>query len=212
MITLKYFVFNSFQVNTYLLTDETGTGIIIDPSFETETEYAQLKAYLKEKKIKLTAVVNTHGHVDHLLGVSRMVKDLKIPFKMHRNEELLLSSARITAEMFGLAFDETPVINQYIDESDRIEIGKHTLQVMHIPGHSPGGLAFYSAADKFVIVGDILFRSSIGRTDLPGGDYDSLISGIKQKLLTLPPETNVYSGHGPSTTIGAEHDTNPFLI
>lgn len=212
MITLKYFVFNSFQVNTYLLTDETGTGIIIDPSFETETEYTQLKNYLKEKKIKLTAVVNTHGHVDHLLGVSRMVKDFKIPFKMHRSEEFLLSSARLTAEMFGFSFDETPVINQYIDELDRIEVGKHSMQVMHIPGHSPGGLAFYSAADKFVIVGDILFRSSIGRTDLPGGDYDSLISGIKQKLLTLPPETNVYSGHGPSTTIGAEHDTNPFLI
>ncbi len=212
MISIKSFIFNSFQVNTYLLTDENGTGIIIDPSFETDQEYSLLLGYLKEQKIKLTAIVNTHGHVDHLLGVCRVKKDFKIPFRMHRGEELLLSSARITAEMFGFHFDEIPVIDQYIDEPDRIEVGKHSLQVMHIPGHSPGGLAFYSATDKFVIVGDILFRNSIGRTDLPGGDYNSLISGIKQKLLTLPPETIVYSGHGPSSTIGAEHDTNPFLI
>ncbi|HBH49831.1 MAG TPA: MBL fold hydrolase [Bacteroidales bacterium] len=212
MITIKTFVFNSFQVNSFVLHDETKEAIIIDPACENSQEYDELIDYIAENKLVPIAVVNTHAHIDHILGVETIKNKFKIPFKLHKEDEFLVENAPQSAMMFGFEFASIPLIEEYIDEGTVIKFGHSELIPYHVPGHSPGSLVFFGAKDKFIIAGDVLFKGSIGRTDLPGGDYETLITGIKSKLLTLPSDTSVYPGHGPATSIGQEHDTNPFLI
>jgi hydroxyacylglutathione hydrolase len=211
MITVKKIVLNSFQVNTYILSDETKEAIIIDPACENELEENELTDYISQNKLVPKAIVNTHAHIDHILGVDRIKKKYNIPFMLHAEDSFLVNTAPQSAQIFGFNFNSIPTIDKYIDETTDIHFGKSTLKAYHIPGHSPGSLVYYSLEDNFVIVGDVLFNGSIGRTDLPGGNYDSLISGIKEKLLSLPKETIVHCGHGPDTSIRKEHDTNPFL-
>lgn len=211
MITVKIFTFNSFQVNTYLLYDESGEAIIMDPACGSKNEVDELTTYVQENNLQVKAIINTHGHIDHIIGVNDIRNIYSIPFKINSGDNMLLENALYSAQIFGFNLETIPSVDEYIDESTVVKFGTSVLKPYHIPGHSPGSLVFYSEEDKFVIVGDVLFNGSIGRTDLPGGDYDSLISGIKEKLLTLPGDTKVYSGHGPATTIQAEYDTNPFL-
>lgn len=211
MISLKTFTFNSFQVNTYVLHDETNDSIIIDPACESAHEIEQLIQYIKDNNLNPRAIINTHGHIDHIVGINDIKNTFSIPFKIHLEEKLLLENALYSAQLFGFSLETIPIVDEFIEEGAIITFGNSSIKALHIPGHSPGSLVYYSEDNKFVIVGDVLFNGSIGRTDLPGGDYDSLISGIKGKLLSLPSDTVVYSGHGPSTTIGQEHDTNPFL-
>ena len=212
MITIKTFVFNSFQVNTFVLSDETGEAIIIDPACENDQEVEMLSEYISKQKLKPKAIVNTHAHIDHIVGIDRIKENYNIPLLIHSDDSFLLDRALESAQIFGFNLKAAPHAEEYIDENKSLRFGNSLLKVFHIPGHSPGSLVYFSSDDKFVIVGDVLFNGSIGRTDLPGGDYEALISGIKEKLFSLPKETIVHCGHGPTTSIQKEHDTNPFLI
>ncbi len=212
MINLKVFTFNSFQVNTYLLFDETKETIIIDPAFNTENDKELLFSFIKDNSLKPVAIANTHGHIDHILGVETTKKNYEIPFFLNDNDAFLVSTASQSAMLFGFDFENAPVIDKTLDESSLLAFGNSQIQLLHVPGHSPGSIVFYAKDEQFIIAGDVLFKNSIGRTDLPGGNHEELLTGIKSKLLTLPRSTKVYCGHGPSTSIGFEYDTNPFLV
>lgn len=211
MIKIKTLVFNPFQENTYLLSDETNECVIVDAGCYTSQEFDLLVNYLEKNSLQPVKLVNTHCHVDHVLGISRLMEKYSIPFEAHKNEDPILANAVTHGKVFGFELEQPPFPTKYINEGDEIKVGNSTLKVLEVPGHSQGSVALYSSEGEFVIVGDVLFRGSIGRTDLPGGDYDQLINSIYKKLLVLDRSTVVYPGHGPSSTIGQEIMTNPFL-
>lgn len=211
MITIKTFVFNSFQENTFLLYDETNECIIIDAGNNNPNENQQIDDFINENNLTLKAIVNTHGHLDHVMGNSYLVDKYKVPSVAHKSEMPLLERSKDMAIAFGFDLEEPPVPTRFVEEDEVIEFGKSELLVKHVPGHSPGSIALYNEQDNFVIVGDVLFAGGIGRTDLPGGDYDTLINSINQKLFTLNSDTVVYPGHGESTTIHKEKESNPFF-
>lgn len=212
MITLKTFVYNSFQENTYLLSDETNSCIIVDPGMNTSNEQIKLTEYIGQNQLKPVAMINTHCHVDHVMGCNFVKSTYNVPFIIHSDETHVLKNAVRFGEVFGLEIKEPPVPDAYLAQGDIYNFGNSSIQILHIPGHSPGSIALYCASDNIIITGDVLFKGSIGRTDLPGGDYQTLIDHIKSKLLVLPRETMAFPGHGPETTIGDEYDTNPFLV
>ncbi|MBN2276025.1 MAG: MBL fold metallo-hydrolase [Bacteroidales bacterium] len=208
---IKTFIFNEFQVNTYVLSDETRECLIIDPGCNDSLHKSELREYILSESLKPTMLVNTHGHIDHIAG-NRFVHDaFGILPAIHEQDRFLLGLAQHFADLFGFTTELSPEPAKILNEGDEICFGKTVLKVFHIPGHSPGSIVLYSEEEKMVIAGDVLFSGSVGRTDLPGGDHYTLIRGIREKLMTLPRETVVYPGHGPSTTIGEEYDTNPFL-
>ena len=211
MIEVKTFIFNAFQENTFVVYDESKKCLIIDAGCNSPTEHEEIIQFITGQDLTPVALVNTHCHIDHLLGVDYLKKHYSVPFKTHEADKPLLVHAAQQALFYGLEFDGSPEVDGFLEDGDILEAGTASFKILHIPGHSPGSIALYSEPDWKVIVGDVLFRGSIGRTDLPGGDYDTLISGIKEKLLTLDPETVVFSGHGPNTTIGHESISNPFL-
>lgn len=212
MIKIKNLVFNPFQENTYLLFDEeTKDCAIVDAGCYTPEEYQLLYKFIESNNLKPTMLINTHCHVDHVLGIGQLISKYNIPFKAHKNEDPIIADAVNHGKLFGFVLEQPPYPTEYIKEGEEVKIGSSTLKIYDVPGHSPGSLAFHSPEDNFVVVGDVLFRGSIGRTDLPGGDYDQLINNIYKKLLVLDRDTVVYPGHGPSTTIGNEIMTNPFL-
>ncbi len=211
MLSIEALVFNSFQVNTYLVSNDKGDCLVIDPAFYSPEETRSFDHYISSAGLNIIGQLNTHCHVDHVLGVKHMQTAYNCPLRAHINESGLLNNAPIMGEVFGLKVEALSGIDMEIGESDSIAIGKDTLRSILVPGHSPGSLSFYSAEAGFVVTGDALFQGSIGRTDLPGGDYDTLISSIRNNLLILPPETRVYPGHGDPTTIGEEASSNPFL-
>ncbi len=203
---IEMFSVGPFMENTYVVADEkTGQAIIVDPGGENH----KILAYLEEKQLKATAIVCTHGHIDHIAGVVELRKALDVPFLIHKADEILVRHAPESARMFGMQMDEVPEIDGYIEEGKAVELGDITLEVLHTPGHSAGGVCI--KGNGFVLAGDTLFNMSVGRTDLPGGSYETLIRSIHEKLMTLPDETEVYCGHGPATTIGFERENNPFL-
>lgn len=211
MTQLHTFVFNPFQENTYLLADETGECIIVDPGCYFEEEKYTLFNFIQKNNYRLTKIVNTHCHVDHILGSAFLSSKFNVSFEANKEDEFLLQNAVEHGKMFGFDVEPPPAISKYLAENEDLVFGSTILKVLHVPGHSPGSIALYCKAQKFVITGDVLFSGSIGRTDLPGGDYNVLINSIKNKLLSLPDDVIVYAGHGPSTTIGHERRTNPFL-
>ncbi len=211
MITLKTFVFNPFQENTYILADETGDCVIIDPGCYNDKEFKQLTEYIIVNKYNPKRIINTHGHVDHVAGIARVSKEYNLIPEFHKDEIVLLEKAVEHGKMFGFAIESLPSKFKLIDEENPVKFGNSSLKVLHVPGHSRGSVAFYSASDNIVITGDVLFKDSIGRTDLEGGDYDVLMNSIFKKILTLGDEVAVFPGHGPSTTIGIEKLNNPFL-
>ncbi len=211
MISIEKFVFNDFQVNTFILSDETKECLIIDPGCFTLEEKAQLLDYCNKNKLKPEKIVNTHCHVDHVLGNAFVINSYNIPAAAHKDDQYLLDGVVEYGQVFGFTVEDPPGINEYLEDNSLVEFGKSQLNVLHVPGHSRGSIALYSPDQKFIIAGDVLFYGSIGRTDLPGGDYDTLINSIKTKILTLPENVIVYPGHGPSTTVKAEINTNPFL-
>jgi len=212
MITLKTFEFNPFQENTYVLSDETGECIIIDAGCYTENEFRKLFSYISSNKLNPVRLVNTHGHVDHIMGVKGVSERYGLKPEIHMLDLYLVENAPEHAKMFGFEIPALPAFNNYLEEGINIRFGKSELEVLFVPGHTAGSVAFFAAIDKFVITGDVLFKGSIGRTDLPGGDYDKLMSSIFQKLLVLDNSVLVFPGHGPSTTIGLEKINNPFLV
>jgi glyoxylase-like metal-dependent hydrolase (beta-lactamase superfamily II) len=211
MISVKIFVFNAFQENTYVLHDPSGECIVIDAGNSTAGENEQLVDYFDEKSIRPVKLINTHGHLDHVFGNAWFMENYSMKTSLHRADEPLIKGAKEHGYLYGISMDTPPPVGEYLEEGDLIQFGQSTLKCIHVPGHSPGSLVFYSEQDGFIIVGDVLFQGSIGRTDLPGGDYATLINGISNKLFTLDDKVVVYCGHGPETTIGNERRFNPFF-
>jgi len=211
MINIKIFVFNAFQENTFLLFDETKECVIIDAGCNEEVEFSQIDEFIKENNLVLKSIINTHCHIDHIMGNSYLVNKYKVQSIAHKEDLPLIERSKDMAAAFGFDVQEPPIPNQFVNEGDEIRFGNTVLNVKHVPGHSPGSIALYNDLEKFVIVGDVLFAGGIGRTDLPGGDYDTLIASIKDKLFTLNGDVVVYPGHGESTTIAQEKESNPFF-
>jgi hydroxyacylglutathione hydrolase len=211
MISIKVFVFNAFQENTFVLYDETGEAIIIDAGCQSTIEINNLTDFIKKQNLKPVELLSTHGHIDHILGNLFLKNNYNIAYRAHEGDRFLIENAVEQASLFGLKIEKPPLPDQYLSDNEQIQFGNSILDVIYLPGHSPGGVGFYCKEQKFIVVGDVLFSGSIGRTDLPGGDYNQLINSIQSKLLILPENTVVYPGHGPHTNIGEEKRTNPFL-
>ena len=211
MIHVASFTFNPFQENTYVLYDETKECIIIDPGCYTENERKQLKAFIKNEGLKPVRLINTHCHLDHICGNAFIAKEYNLELEAHEGEKVVLDSSVAHGQMYGFVFEPSPAIGSYLKEGEKVRFGNSSLDILYTPGHSPASITFYSKEDGFVIAGDVLFFMGIGRTDLPGGDHQTLLKSIREQLFTLPEETLVYNGHGQKTKIGFEKVNNPFL-
>lgn len=212
MIQIKSFTFNPFSENTFLLFDETNECVIIDPGCYETNEKEELRDFIKERALKPVRLVNTHCHIDHVLGVKYVAEMYDLNFEFHKKEMPIFESTEMVAQMYGIPNLDLPVAPScFLNEVDVVEFGVSKLDIIFVPGHSPGHIAFINKDQKFAVAGDVLFYGSIGRTDLPGGDHSMLISSIKSKLLPLGDDFVIYSGHGPETNIGFERMNNPFL-
>jgi len=211
MIKVEKFVVNPLGENSYILSDETGECIFIDPGFYYDEEHQEVKEYVTDNRLTPIKITNTHCHFDHIMGVEFVRNEFKIPFFAHAEDVFWVEKAVAQGEMFGFEMKPVAPIDAFLSENEFVEFGNSRLQIIHVPGHSPGHVVFYSEKDKTLIAGDVLFYGSIGRTDLPGGNHETLISNIKNKLLVLPDGTTVFCGHGPETKLGFEKRTNPFL-
>ncbi len=208
---IKQFAFNPFQVNTYVLYDDTGECAIIDPSCYEKSEKKQLADFIKETGLKPVLQLFTHCHIDHMLGSRFVSKTYKLKPLTHKDSLTFLENSKEYGKVFGFDVDKPILPEVFLDDGDTLYFGNQELNVIYTPGHAAGSLCYHHEKEGFVIVGDVLFKSGIGRTDLPTGDHDLLIKSILQKLLILPKDTMVYPGHGPSTTVGEEKTGNPFL-
>lgn len=211
MISVKSFTFNDFEENTYVLYDASKKCVIIDPGCNDLDEQNKLSKFIEEQQLIPVYLINTHCHIDHILGNSFVSKKYNLPLTAHKNEQVVLHFGVQTASMYNINYEVSPEITEFIDEGDKIVFGQSELQILFTPGHSPASISLYNAESKLLIAGDVLFQGSIGRTDLPGGNFETLIRAIKNKFFTLPDETVVYAGHGESTYIGIEKRTNPFF-
>ena len=211
-MTIKTFTFNPIQENTYLVYDETNEAVVIDAGCVSEIEKRALKNYIEDNNLSLKRVINTHLHFDHQFGNKFLFDTYGILPEAGKADEYLLDDVVAHVRSFGLDIkEEAQPLGGYLTENQVIKFGNTSFVIYQVPGHSPGSVAFYDQKDGIVFAGDVLFRGSIGRTDLPQGDYATLIESITKKLLPLPDSTVVYCGHGPSTTIGFERKNNPFL-
>ena len=208
---VKYFEFNPFSENTYVLYDETKECIIVDPGCYNKQENDILSQFIEEEKLTPVKLVLTHGHIDHIFGNAFVHEKYGLPPEAHMQTRELLRLAGQMAHLYGLNYVESPEIAVELEEGGTITFGNTQLDIIWVPGHSPDSICLLNHKEKVAVVGDVLFRGSIGRTDLPGGDYNILITGIKEKLLSLPDDWIIYNGHGPNTVIGHERRTNPFL-
>ena len=211
MLQVKSFTFNPVQENTYVIYNDQGWCAIIDPGCYFSNERIELKTYIEERGFTPKYLLNTHCHLDHVFGNKFVHDTYGLNLHLHPKEKKLLDFAPQSGESWGLSFDNYDGELVFIDEKDRIRIGEDELTIFFTPGHSPGSICFYSQTEKFVIGGDVLFRQSIGRYDLPGGNLNTLLTSIREKLFVLPDDVVVFSGHGPETTIGYEKKFNPFL-
>lgn len=210
MLYIKKFTFNPFQENTYVVHNGK-EAIVIDPGCWNNEEERAMEAYLKDNALKPVRLVLTHGHIDHILGCAWMHKRYELLPEIHKADLPTLHSGVPAAKMYNIPYNTSPEPEKFIAAGDVIRLGTDELKVLFVPGHAPGHIALHCAAQKFVISGDVLFRQSIGRTDLPGGNMDTLLKSIRQELFPLGDEVEVYCGHGPETTVGEEKRSNPFL-
>jgi len=211
MATVQSFVNNPYQENTYLLFDETGECAIIDPGMYTAAEQNAVVAFIRANNLKPVLLLNTHCHIDHVLGNKFVFDQYGLKPQFHEGESEVLGAVVAYAPSMGFRYDPSPLPDTYLPETGIVKFGNSELQLIFAPGHSPAHLCFYDKAANILIGGDVLFRNSIGRTDLPGGNYSTLIKNIEEKLFLLPDDCTVYPGHGPETTIGYEKQTNPYL-
>jgi hydroxyacylglutathione hydrolase len=205
---LEMLTVSPFQENCYIVGDErSGEGAIVDPGDEA----ARIAIAVEETGLEIGSIILTHAHVDHVGAVAALVDEYSCPVLMHAEAEPMLRQLPTQAMMMGLTFGKVPRVDRYIEDEEILEVGDLGLRSLYTPGHAPGHLAFYIEDEGLVLSGDALFAGSIGRVDLPGGSMEVLMRSIEERLLALPDETLVYSGHGPRTTIGNERTSNPFL-
>jgi hydroxyacylglutathione hydrolase len=210
MIKVQVFTFNPFQENTYLLHDETRECVIIDAGCYEKEEKEELTSFIEINNLKVVALINTHCHIDHVLGNAFIKEYYKVKLGLHKIDEATLRSVKLYASNYGFARYQESTPDYYLDEGDKVKFGNSTLDILFVPGHAPGHIAFYNIKDNICIGGDVLFSGSIGRTDLPGGDYDTLIRSIQNKIFPLGDKMKVYPGHGPATTVEKEKLHNPY--
>ena len=211
MLTVKFFTFSPFSENTYILHDETNECAIIDAGCYTTQEQAILKDYISDKKLKPVLLLSTHSHIDHITGNRFVFDTYGLKPIIHQLDLPTLQAQERVCQMYQLNYDPSPMPDKFIEEGDELVFGHTKLKVFFTPGHAPGHVVFYSAENHLVINGDVLFKGTIGRTDLPGGNFAELEKSIKTKLYSLPDETTVYAGHGPVTNIGHEKTHNMFV-
>ncbi len=211
MIEIKIFYFNDLRECTYVLWDQTKECVIVDPGCHTDSEKSRLKKFIEENELKPVKLLNTHGHFDHIMGNAYVQAQWDVPCYIHPLDKPHLERAQTYSELFGYKIEQPSVDTIDLEDGQKIEFGDSYLFVLYTPGHTRGGVSFYNDLQKFVITGDALFAGSIGRTDLPGGDYDVLMESLLGKIVKLGGDYDVYPGHGPATTIVKELQTNPFL-
>ena len=211
MIQIKLFYFNELRVCCYLLWDETKEAILVDPGCGTAHEQERLIKFVTQEKLSVRYMVNTHAHFDHIMGNAFVCAHWGIKSYLHPAEQGLLEHADTYCRMFGMTIDKPPTDTLPLSEKEALRFGNAALQVLETPGHSPGGICLFAPQERFIITGDTLFAGSIGRTDLPGGDYDQLIAGITQKIIPLGAPLRILPGHGPETTLDDVLCRNPYL-
>jgi hydroxyacylglutathione hydrolase len=211
VMQLHRFTFNPFQENTYLISHSDGTCLIIDPGCYTASEQLQLVQFISNEHLKPLAIVNTHAHIDHVLGLDYLRKYYEIPFYLHPLEADVLAWAPKSGHIWGFDMSEQDQPEYLLPDKGMLNIGNFALEIIFCPGHSPGSVCLLNSADSWLIGGDVLFKESIGRTDLPGGNHAQLMDSIKDKLFRLPESYTVYPGHGPETTLAHERLFNPFV-
>lgn len=211
MLQVAVFTFNPFQENTYVLINEDKECWIVDPGMYGADEEKILFDFIDKEGLKPQQIINTHAHIDHVFGIDALKQRYKIPFGMHELEQPVLAGAKGSAMLFGFQFGAAPVPDFFIKENEPLILGNDILEVRLAPGHSPGSIIFYYPQGKWVIGGDVLFAGSVGRTDLPGGNHDTLMHSIQTQMYALPDDVVVFSGHGSRTLIGHEKKFNPFV-
>ena len=204
-------VFSPIDVNTYIVADETSDCAIIDCGCYDKKECNELERFISTRKLNPVVLLNTHCHLDHIFGNKFILEKYNLKTNSSEFDEINRKNSVQHAILFGLSMDQPPEPGKFLTENDTVKFGTSEFKVLHVPGHSPGSLSFYSEKGNCIFTGDALFAGSIGRTDLPGGDYETLIENIKNKLFVLPPTTVVYAGHGNETTIEREMTSNPFF-
>ena len=212
MLQIKVFTFNPVEENTYIIYNEFNECIIIDPGCYDDSEKLELQSFIKDNRLDPKFLLNTHCHLDHVFGNKFIAEEYKLTLHAHILEKAVLEMAPTSGLMFNLPFDNYNAEIIYLAEGDFITLGEDKLEIIFVPGHSPGSVCFYCEKQHFIIGGDVLFKGSIGRTDLPGGNHEGLLKNVREKLFTLPDDVIVYPGHGPATTIGEEKRENPFFI
>ena len=211
MIRIKKFTFNPFQENSYVLINDKNECIVVDPGCFNANEESELSNYIEVEGLTPIYLINTHFHIDHVLGNSFVAEKYNLPVTAFNSEIDMLAMAERSAELYGIPYKSSPKPTHFLVEDDTIDFGSSQLKILFVPGHSPDHIVLVCDAEDFMIGGDVLFNGSIGRTDLPGGNHDDLIDNIERKIFTLKDSIRVYSGHGPETTVGIEKNTNPFF-
>lgn len=211
MLNIKSFVFNPFMENTYVLSDKaTKDCAVVDPGCYEDYEKNELTTYIESENLNVAKLLNTHCHIDHVLGNYFIKQKFNVELYIHEKETPILKAVESYAPSYGFNHYQPNEAEKYLEEGDKIKVGDNTLEVIFVPGHAPGHIAFVDHENKSIIGGDVLFKGSIGRTDLPGGNHGTLLASIHNKLFTLPDNYTVYPGHGSTTTLGEEKRTNPF--
>jgi glyoxylase-like metal-dependent hydrolase (beta-lactamase superfamily II) len=211
-MNIKSFTFNTFQENTFVVYDKSKECIIIDPGCYSKKEEEELSEFIIEKELTPVKLINTHCHIDHILGNQFVTEKWDLELYMHKKDIPLLENAGVVAQMYGFEdYEGSPYPKHFLAQDDTLTFGESSFKVLFTPGHAPGHVCLYSKENNLVIAGDVLFQGSVGRTDLPGGDHNTLINSIITQLFPLPNETQVFCGHGPATNLGYEKEHNPFL-
>lgn len=212
-LRIQDLVFNMFGVNTYILWDEaTREAMIVDPGMTDTRECHELDSFIEDHGLTPKYLVNTHMHIDHTFGDRYVERKYNLPLLANDAEEPFALNRAAQARRFGLRMEAEPLhIDGSLQEGDVLWLGQQEIRILHVPGHSPGSIVLYAPDARLIVAGDVLFRSSIGRTDLAMGDHALLVDSIRRKLFTLPDDTVVYPGHGPSTDIGYERQSNPYV-
>lgn len=210
-MALHRLTFNGFAENTYLLADEAGEAAVVDPGMSDTSECETFDAFVRQRDLRLAACWLTHAHVDHVLGLPHVYATYGLRPRLHPGERPVYAANPQVASMYGMALAPLPEPVYDLADGAPIRVGQLTLAQILAPGHSPASVCFHDAAGGYLVGGDVLFRDSVGRTDLPGGDRDALLRSIRERVYALPPETVVWPGHGPETTVGHESLRNPFV-